>query len=1021
MACCGSRPRLRRRLFKSRASARVAIYHFSAKVIGRSSGRSAVAAAAYRSASALLDEREARTHDFSQKADVVHSEILLPEGAPARWADRAMLWNEVEAVEKRKDAQLAREIEFALPRELSREEDVALARDFVQRTFVSRGMVADLNVHWPVDAHGEAKPHAHVMLTMREVGPEGFGRKVPEWNRVAELQGWREAWAQSANERLAVLGHEVRIDHRSFKDQSIELEPQNKIGPAGARREERGEAAERAAEHRAIAQRNGARIAADPDLALNALTQQHSTFTRQDLARFVDRHTDGAEQFTRVMAKVEASAELVRLGEDDRGRERFTTHAMLATEARMERAAERLSEARGHGVSASAQDAALRDRELGDEQRAAFAHVTGERDLALVVGYAGTGKSTMLGAAREAWEVQGYTVRGAALSGIAAESLEGGSGIQSRTLASLEHAWGQGRDQLAGRDVLVIDEAGLVGSRQMERVLSHAAEAGAKVVLVGDPEQLQAIEAGAAFRALSERHGAAEITQVRRQHQAWQREATKELATERTAAALERYERAGMVHAHATKDEAKAALVAGWDAARRSEPERSQVILAYTRADVRDLNELARTQMRAAGTLGADRTLTTERGERTFAAGDRIMFLRNERSLEVKNGTLGTLERLEGSSLTVRLDDQRAVHFDLKDYAHVDHGYAATIHKAQGVTVDRAHVLASAHLDRHAAYVGLTRHREGVELHWTREDLRDRASLDRVLSRERAKDTTLDYQAGFAERRGIVPRSEILVERASAPSRDGVRRGMFAGLKLGERGDRRLAERAGESRSPFAGLRLGREAQPSPGAAEPAHVRLERAAETYARAWADAKRMRTAGLPVLPHQEQALARAGADLDRLRPHGAQDLRVALTVRPELAKDTDRITATLNRLAAEREARDRSEPEGTAARLVTAMEREKEQRQDPAVRAERTLARWTALEKAYEGGDWKERTRAKAEMKALARELKRDPAAEAVLKSRAKELGIEAGSHLERVLEAKNEHQAMRLERSLGLSR
>ena len=474
----------------------------------------------------------------------------------------------------------------------------------------------------------------------------------------------------------------------------------------------------------------------------------------------------------------------------------------------------------------------------------------------------------------------------------------------------------------------------------------------------------------------------------------------------------------------ATRNEAKAALVAGWDAARRAESERSQVILAYTRADVRDLNELARSKMRAAGELGADRTLTTERGERAFAAGDRIMLLRNERSLGVKNGTLGTLDRIEGSSLTVRLDgaDGRAVSFDLKDYAHVDHGYAATIHKAQGVTVDRAHVLASAHLDRHAAYVGLTRHREGVALHWAREDLSDRAGLDRVLSRERAKDTTLDYQAGFAERRGITLRSEIVVERA--PTRDGLRRGMFAGLKLGERGDRRpteTQERAGTERSPFAGLRLGREVQPSPGATEPAHVRLERAAETYARAWADAKRMRTAGLPVLPHQEQALARAGADLDRLRPNGAQDLRVALTVRPELAKDTDRITATLNRLAAEREARQRPEPEGTAARLVTAMEREKEQRQDPMVRAERTLARWTVLEKAYDGGDWKERTRAKTEMKALARELKRDPEAEAVLKSRAKELGIEAGSRLERVLEAKNERQAMRLERSLTLGR
>src|SRR5215210_1601501 len=196
MASCAERPRLRCR--SSRASPRGAIYHFSAKVIGRSSGRSAVAAAAYRSASALLDEREARTHDFSHKADVVHSEILLPEGAPKRWADRSVLWNAVEASEKRKDAQLAREIEFALPRELSREEGVALARDFVQRTFVSRGMVADLNVSWPVNAHGEAKPHARVMLTMRETRPEGFGRKVSVWNSVAELQGWREAWSAMA-------------------------------------------------------------------------------------------------------------------------------------------------------------------------------------------------------------------------------------------------------------------------------------------------------------------------------------------------------------------------------------------------------------------------------------------------------------------------------------------------------------------------------------------------------------------------------------------------------------------------------------------------------------------------------------------------------------------------------------------------------------------------------------------------------------------------------------------------------
>ncbi len=523
------------------------IYHFSAKVISRATGRSAVAAAAYRSASELQDDRLERAQDFTAKTGVVHSEILLPQGAPDRLRDRATLWNEVEASEKRKDAQLAREVEFAIPREMGREDGIALARDFVDRGFVERGMVADLNVHWDHAADGTAKPHAHVMLTMRAVGPDGFGKKVREWNGTDELLGWRERWGEHVNGRLAELGIDAAIDHRSLYAQGIALEPQGKIGPAGARREERGEGAERADEHRVIARRNGERIAAEPDIALRALTHQHSTFMKHDLARLVHRHSDGADQFALVMRAVEASPEVVQLGEDGRGHERFSTREMIATEARMADTSVTLADRRQHRVSAAMQVTVLHARGLGDEQEAAFQHVTANRDLALVVGYAGTGKSTMLGAAREAWEASGYTVRGATLSGIAAENLEAGSGIDSRTIASLEHAWGQGRDELTSRDVLVIDEAGMVGSRQMERVMSRAAAAGAKLVLVGDPEQLQAIEAGAAFRALAERHGAAEITTVRRQHDDWQRAATKELATGRTAEALGRYEKAGMV------------------------------------------------------------------------------------------------------------------------------------------------------------------------------------------------------------------------------------------------------------------------------------------------------------------------------------------------------------------------------------------------------------------------------------------------------------------------------------------
>jgi Ti-type conjugative transfer relaxase TraA len=586
-------------------AAAVAIYHFSAKVIGRSGGRSAIASAAYRAGERLHDDKLDRDHDYTEKAGVVHREIMLPEGAPGRWADCGTLWNEVEAGEKRKDAQLARDIEISLPRELGKAEAIRLAQDFVREQFVDRGMVADLNVHWTQARDGGEQPHAHVMLTMREVVPgrdgneeEGaFGKKVVAWNDRALLGEWRERWAELANARLLELGHDIRIDHRSYVDQGIDLEPQHKIGPAGVRREDREQDAERAAEHREIARRNGDKLRDEPEIALRALTQQHSTFTRQELARFVDRHTNGAEQFASVMAKVEAAPELVRLGRDGRGRDRFTTREMLDTEQRMERAAGALADRDGHRVLQAAgwravEAAELHGVTLEEGQRAAFRHVTSGPDLSLVVGYAGSGKSTMLGVARAAWEAEGYQVRGLALSGIAAEGLEKGAGIVSRTIASLEYAWKAERDQLTSKDVLVIDEAGMIGSRQMERVLSAAQAAGAKVVLVGDPEQLQAIEAGAAFRALAERHGAAEITTVRRQHEEWQRDATRELATGRTEQALERYAAAGMVTAADTRAEARVALVAGWDDARRARPEESRVILAYTRDDVRDLNEL---------------------------------------------------------------------------------------------------------------------------------------------------------------------------------------------------------------------------------------------------------------------------------------------------------------------------------------------------------------------------------------------------------------------------------------------
>ncbi|MDH7973659.1 AAA family ATPase [Sphingomonas sp. AR_OL41] len=260
-----------------------------------------------------------------------------------------------------------------------------------------------------------------------------------------------------------------------------------------------------------------------------------------------------------------------------------------------------------------------------------------------------------------------------------------------------------------------------------------------------DPAQLQAIEAGAAFRATAERHGSVEITEIRRQREVWQRDATRQLATGRTGEALATYVDAGMVTESATRESAREALIERWDRARIADPGAAQMILTHTRAECEELNGLARDRLKFHGHLATDITVKTTHGERLFAAEDRIMFLRNERELGVKNGTLGTIEQLDHARMAVRFDDGRSIAFDHKNYTDLTHGYAATIHKSQGVTVDRTHVLATPGLDRHGAYVAMSRHRDGGELHYGRDDFADRAKLERALSRDRPKDMALDY------------------------------------------------------------------------------------------------------------------------------------------------------------------------------------------------------------------------------------------------------------------------------------
>ncbi|WP_442879906.1 Ti-type conjugative transfer relaxase TraA [Aurantimonas sp. E1-2-R+4] len=880
-------------------------------------------------------------------------------------------------------------------------------------------MIADLNVHWDIGEDGTPKPHAHVMLTMRSVDEDGFGQKVRDWNATQMVERWRERWAELANERLVELDIDARIDHRSLEAQGIGLEPQSQIGAPAQRiethrvetRRVKGEGieaaatvADRAEMHRQIARDNGQRIIADPSLALDAITHQQSTFTRREMARFAHRHSDGIDQFNAVTLAIGNAPDLVELGKDRRGEDRFTTRDMIEAEQRLHRAAELMAGAERHEVDDRYTVAALAHAEqrglvLSDEQAGALAHITDGRDLGIVIGHAGTGKSAMLGVAREAWEASGYDVRGIALSGIAAEALQSGSGIASRTIASMEHGWRNGRDLLTSGDVLVIDEAGMVGTRQMERVLSHAADAGAKIVLVGDPRQLQSIEAGAAFRSIHERHGGAEIGEVRRQREDWQRDATRDLATGRTGNAIHAYDSHDMVHEAQTREQARDDLIDRWDRDRQAEPDRSRMILTHTNAEVRALNDGARERMRDAGDLGEDVRVAVERGARSFARGDRIMFLQNERGLGVKNGTLGTIEEVSAQSMSVHADDGRSISFDLKDYDRIDHGYAATIHKAQGMTVDRTHLLATPGMDAHGSYVALSRHRDGMELHYGRDDFASQDKLVRTLSRDRAKDMASDYEQidparNYAERRGITFRARVAeIVRQVVPEKV---RGMFDGMRLpadGGQGPERAAPSpgAGEAQGPIresaaAKVRRTPDTQERGVAADPeAALRKARtrALVRHARAVDAIFGAEDAGGRGSPTQVRELTDARKAFEGVRPHGWRDAEAAYVKEPGLAREAGA---------------------GRVNRAIRALQLETEIRTDPSRRADRFVERWQKLDRAsqhqYQAGDMAGYKATRSAMGDMAKSLERDPQLESLLANRKAALGIdvEAGRRL-----------------------
>jgi Ti-type conjugative transfer relaxase TraA len=746
----------------------MAIAFARARYLSRSTGGNACRSASYNAREAITDVRTGERYSFAHRDAPEHHAVLLPEGADAAaLGTSAQLWNVAEGAERRRDAQVAREIVLALPadKELSHDDRVELARSFAREHFVSRGLAVQLDVHAPHDAEtgeGEganerANHHAHLLITTRRVEGDRLASKKardldPEVRsfkgRAAVTDGerWGALWAAHQDAYFAEHGLGVRVE-------ATAAVPGRHIGPIRMRTE--GSPAVARAEE--IARANAA-AARDPETVLRVLTRNNATFTMRELDRHLAKHIQDEAEHLDVKARVLGQVEVLALYDPATGRAsgRYTTREVRAQERAALDDGARLAEgragARHRALGASALEAAIKGRTLRADQRAALNHAAGAGGLKILEGRAGTGKSYTLAAVRAAHVRAGYEVVGLGPTNGVAQDLKADGFARAATAHSELFRLRNGRVQWTNRTLVVVDEAAMCDARITGELLAEARRSGAKLVLAGDDRQLASIERGGLFAELIRRHGSAEITQVTRQRVDWQRQAARDLAQGQVAAAVKAFDAHGALDWSATEAEARARLVARWTADTATDGEATRFVFAYTNVEVDALNAELRAVRRARGELGADVAFETKHGRAAFAVGDRIQVTDTDRRLGLSNGAAGVITAIDAATgrISARLDagasgEGRVVTWLASEFEGFRHGYAGTIYKGQGKTLDHTYLLHSRHWRRAASYVALTRQRQSATIFAATETARDLGQLARQMARGEVRAASLAW------------------------------------------------------------------------------------------------------------------------------------------------------------------------------------------------------------------------------------------------------------------------------------
>ncbi len=723
----------------------MAIQFARIEYVSRSSGGNACRKSAYNERSKIECERTGEVFNWKSKSDLSHHEIMLPEGASLKFKDSSYLWNAAENAERRKDSQVAKESVIALPDDkiITAQDRIELSRRYANTMFVSKGLAAQIDIHAPHD--GEKNWHAHILVTTRGFNKDGMSlatHKARETDPtirngyIKEEQNPGNIWAKIQNDYFKEKGYDLEVE-------STGIVAQLHMGPVRMR----GHLTEVVVRAELLREANEEAVKS-PDEILKKLTEKSSVFSREDVEKLLVKFVE-EEDRTVVRNEVFSHKSIVQLydrqSNGDTGL--FTTQEVRSEEEKLLRFADKVNEVKLKTIQESVVQTVSQEKTLYSEQDKTLRHVTSNtQGIAIVQGRAGTGKSYTMNAIRETYERSGVKIIGLAPTHLVAGDMVK-EGFQS---ASTVHKFlfdiNNGRTSVPKGSVLMVDEAAMLGNSVLVELFNVAKERDAKVVLFGDSKQLSSVERGGMFEILSKTYGSSVLKDVQRQKIDWQKTLSERLGEGAYQQAITELNKAKAIDWQQSKEESMASLINAWAENLEKYPDRNRLILANKNIDVDVLNKAVREIRLAKGEIESQGyELQTQRGKEVFSRGDRVAFTLTDKDIDVKSGSLGTISKLDEKSCVIKLDNNKEVSFNPNQYQGLKLGYASTIYKSQGKTIEEIYVLHDKSVNQKLSYVALSRQTQELKVFVNTAETKSLNHLISQVSRDSRKISSLEF------------------------------------------------------------------------------------------------------------------------------------------------------------------------------------------------------------------------------------------------------------------------------------